>query len=115
MLAAEAEEITVVSRGEVTRISKKERMEQFAAYLAGTEVTEYRDLSPPVVRVSGDGTMGWLIARVRIAGIRSTDEGGREPFESTWAWIELYEKCGNAWVRTGEVSNMEPPDADSAD
>ena len=112
VLAAEADTILVVGRGEVHLASKEERTQQFALYLERSEFEQYRDVIPPIIRVSADGTMGWLIAQVQIVGAETGDDGERVPIESTWAWIELYEKREGRWVRVGEVSSLKPSRAD---
>ena len=108
IVAAEADEITVVSRGDVLLLKKADRLAQFENYLSQVEFKEYRDLVAPTVRVSEDGTLGWLIAQVRIRGSGRDNDGIIAPFEWTWAWIELYEKQSGKWLRVGEVSNMKP-------
>ncbi len=108
VVSAEAESILVVSGGELRLVSKKERLETFRSYLANVSFDDYRDIVKPIVRVSRDGTLGWLVARVRIAGERTDAEGRKTPFESVWAWIELYEKRAGRWMRVGEVSNLKP-------
>jgi len=65
VLAAESEQLVVVSRGEVHFPSRAERFNQFERYLCSVEFEEYRDLIDPMVRVSDDGTLGWLIAQAR--------------------------------------------------
>lgn len=109
VLKAEADKIVVVSRGEVLFPTKVERAMQFERYLKQVEFEEYRDLISPIVRVSKDGTLGWLIAQVRIVGTQTDSDGTSIPIESTWAWIELYEKHDGRWFRVGEVSNVKPP------
>lgn len=109
VLEAEADKIMVVSRGEVLFSTKVERAMQFERYLKRVEFEEYRDLISPIVRVSNDGTLGWLIAQVRIVGTQTDIDGTSIPIESTWAWIELYEKHDGRWLRVGEVSNVKPP------
>jgi hypothetical protein len=110
VLAAEPEQITVVSRGEVHFPSKTERSVQYRRYLKNAEFSEYRDLIAPIVKVSADGTLGWLITRVKITGTLS--DGGEKtvPIDAVWAWIELYEKRDGRWFRVGEVSNVMPPE-----
>ena len=110
VLAAEPDDIVVVSRGEVLFPSKVERIFQYEQYLKSTEFKEYRDLIRPIVRVSDDGTLGWLIAQVRIVGTRSRSNGEKTPIDSVWAWIELYEKRDGRWFRVGEVSNVKSQD-----
>lgn len=114
VLADEADEIVVVTRGEVLFATKKDRTRQFADYLACSKFEQYRDLITPIVRVSEDGTMAWLIAQVQIVGVQTVGDDERVPIESTWAWIELYEKRDGRWVRVGEVSSIKPPDSGGA-
>lgn len=108
VLGPEDERIVMVSRGEVRYATKKERVPEFEKYLARTEFKEYNDLIDPIVSISKDGTMGWVIAQVKIAGTQTGDHGEHIAFESVWAWIELYEKKDDRWRRVGEVSNMKP-------
>ncbi|UCG52944.1 MAG: hypothetical protein JSW58_05140 [Candidatus Latescibacterota bacterium] len=108
LLAPESDQIIVVSRGEVTYQTKKERVPVFEQYLKSTEFEEYRDLIQPIVRVSKDGTLGWLIAQVEIAGSRTNSDDESLRIDSVWAWIELYEKKDGRWYRVGEVSNAKP-------
>jgi hypothetical protein len=108
ILSVEAEGYVVVSGGEVLYPTRDERLARFSSYLEATEFEEYRDLIAPRVHVSADGTTGWLITQARIAGIQRDQDGNPTRFESTWAWVELYEKRGGRWLRVGEVSNRKP-------
>lgn len=108
-LAAESEDYVVAGRGEVTRPTKKERAEHLGPYLRRTKFKEYRDLIPPIVRVSKDGTLGWLICQIAASGMQTSDAGKEEPISFVSAWIELYEKRDGRWVRTGNVSNFKEP------
>ena len=75
-------------------------------YLAATTFHEYRDLIEPVVAVSEDATLGWVIAQVYARGIQRQEDGTREPLEFTCAWIELYARREGRWLRVGNVSNF---------
>lgn len=109
VLAAEAESVVSVNRGEVRFVARAERERQFGSYLKDARFTRYRDLIEPIVRVSRDGTLGWVIVQVGIAGTRTGEDGKPVPLDSTWAWIELYEKRDGRWRRVGEVSSLKPP------
>lgn len=108
LLAPEPDRVFSVSRGEVIYQTKAERISQFTRYLESTEFEEYRDLIDPIIHVSDDGTLGWLIAQVKVAGTRTVDGGADQSFESVWAWIELFEKRDGRWYRIGDVSNVRP-------
>ena len=107
-ISHEPEELIMVRRGEVSYRKKSSRAKNIADYLGRSEFYEYRDLIDPVVSVSDDGTMGWLIAQVNIVGTLTNDDGERISFDSVWAWVELYEKKDDRWYRVGEVSNVRP-------
>ena len=109
-LATESDLYVVANRGEVTHPSKKDREARIGPYLKRTKFKEYRDLIAPVVRVSKDGSLAWLIAQVFASGVQNTDAGKQEPIEFTSAWIELFEKKDGLWIRIGNVSNFKPAD-----
>jgi hypothetical protein len=94
--------------GTITFPSAAERRAAREPYLNATIFTVYRDLQPPVIRVSVDGTLGWVIAEVEIRGTQVADDGAETPVDAIWAWIELYEKQEGVWRLVGNVSNRRP-------
>jgi hypothetical protein len=106
LLAPESEDYVVVSRGEVSRPTKPERAERLGPYLRSTKFEIYADMVPPVVKVSPDGRLGWAIVQVRARGVQTRPDGSQAPLEFQSGWIELYEKRGGRWYRTGNVSNF---------
>jgi hypothetical protein len=108
LLEGAVEDFVQANRGAITRPTLDERRARFTTYLGRTTFEEYRDLADPVVKVSQDGTLAWVIAQVHARGLQRTDAGGTEPIEFTSAWIELYEKRGGRWVSVGNVSNFKP-------
>jgi hypothetical protein len=106
-MAVEGNEYVSANGGEVTFPSAAERRAVREPYLRSTTFTVYRDLRPPVVRLSADATLGWVIAEVEIRGTQLSN-GVETPVEATWAWIELYEKQSGMWRLVGNVSNRRP-------
>ena len=94
-----------VNGGRVTFPSLEERRERRASYIGTATYTIYRDLQEPTVRISDDGTLGWLIAEVELEGAIPGDDGEINSFHDIWAWIELYEKTDDGWKIVGNVSN----------
>jgi hypothetical protein len=107
-MAAESEEYVMVSRGEILHPTKEERRARLGPYLDRTRFTAYRDLVDPIVRLSEDGTLGWVVAQVQVAGVQEGENDEEAAFDMVWAWIELYEKRDGAWYRVGNVSNRRP-------
>ena len=107
-LAQEADTVVSANRGQISFSSADERRARREPYLNATTFDVYRDLRPPIVKVSDDGTLGWVIAEVEMKGSSVSDDGEPVPFEAIWAWIELYEKQDGAWKAVGNVSNRRP-------
>ena len=108
LLAAEQDDYVVANRGEITRPDRKARREGLGPYLRQTRFSQYADKVPPIVKVSSDGSLGWVIVQVEARGEQTTSAGGVKPLEFVSAWIELYEKQGGRWRRVGNVSNFKP-------
>lgn len=108
LLRSEAQDYVSANRGQVTQPTLESRQARFQQYLGTTRFTEYIDLVPPVVRVSSDGTLGWVIVQVRAAGVQTTQDGRSQPLAFESAWVELYERRGGSWYRVGNVSNFKP-------
>ena len=108
LLKAEAPESVSANRGQITQPTLDVRRARFQQYLGTTRFSEYIDVVPPIVRVSDDGSLGWVIAQVRGAGVQTTQGGGSQPLAFESAWIELYERRDGRWYRVGNVSNFKP-------
>jgi hypothetical protein len=108
LMKSEAPETVSVGRGQITRPTLDERRTRFAQYLGSTRFAEYADVVPPIVKVSDDGSLGWVVVQVRASGTQVNELGGSEPLEFESAWIELYERREGRWYRVGNVSNFRP-------
>ncbi len=106
LLEDEAADYVVAGRGEVTRPTIADRRARLGPYLERTTFQEYRDVAEPVVSVSTDGTLGWVIVQVQARGIQTAPDGKKETVEFMSAWIELYQKRKGRWYRVGNVSNF---------
>lgn len=105
--ALEADTLLVASRGVVMQSGRAERLEQRARYLAGTRFTVYRDVTPPLARVSRDGSLGWVMANVEVVAYPDS-AGAADSTHTIWAWIELYQRLGGRWLLVGNVSDDRP-------
>jgi hypothetical protein len=94
-----------VGRGEIRNPTKGEITAQFSNYLNNTTFTEYRDLREPIINFSNDGSIAWSVVQVKVAGKRIMDDASERDFDDTWAWITLYKRQSDKWIRLGEVSN----------
>src|SRR5688500_2779708 len=68
LLAIQADDFLLVDRGEVSSPSKQDLRDFLGPYLASTKFEFYRDKVPPLVKVSKDGTLGWVAAQIEARG-----------------------------------------------
>ncbi|MBU0713294.1 hypothetical protein KJ762_14890 [bacterium] len=94
-----------VSGGEIDKPDKEDVRNMFRNYFNTTQFSEYHDLQKPIIGFSNDGSPAWSIIQVKVAGMQVT--GGLErDLDFTAAWITLYERQEEKWVRIAEVSNF---------
>ncbi len=108
LLAGQADDFILVNRGEISSPSREQRREFFGPYLASTNFEFYRDTVAPVVKISRDGSLGWVIAKVAARGTSATADATSVGIEFEAAWIELYERRGDEWFAIGNVSSFVP-------
>lgn len=108
LLEAEEDGYVVSSQGGVSHPDRDARRQMLGPYLKSTRFSAYRDQIPPVVKVSNDGSLGWVVAQVEARGEQTAPDGTVLPVEFVSSWIELYEKRGGRWLRVGNVSNFKP-------
>jgi len=102
LVANDAEEWVNIRDGTITRRRREDAADFFRTYFEGVTYHERDDVEPPIVRVSDDGTLAWMIVHVRV---RRT-KGDRE-LRFDYAGIETYEKRGGRWVKVVEVGTFQ--------
>ncbi len=96
-----------ISRGKLIKPSKGKITQIFTNYLGNTNFNEYKNLMDPIVKLSDDGTLGWVVSQVKIGAEREM-EGLTHQIDDIWTWITLYQKVDDNWIRMGEVNSMNP-------
>ncbi len=105
IMARESEGYVTASRGELTFPTSEERnaRPEICPGLLHTSACE--DVIAPVVQVSPDGQLGWVIAQVVTRALQDGEEGAPGGDAVRCAWIELYERREGRWFRVGSVCN----------
>jgi len=101
-----ADDYLFVQNGEIQRPQKDGIIKRMQDYLSNTTFSEYRDLQEPIIGFSKDGSIAWSIVQVKVAGKRKLDNGSERKLDFTCAWITLYQRRGEKWLRLAEVSNF---------
>ncbi len=107
--ASAPEEFIAVSDGKIYRTTKQEERRQFVDYFKGAKYYEWDNVEEPIVRVSKDGSMAWMITRIRSRRTQKDAAGKETEQKFIYAGIMTYEKQNGKWVRVANVSTFEPP------
>lgn len=112
ILAHAGGEHIYVRDGQITRKSREQVESDFARVFAGATYQEWDDLEPPIVSVSDDASMGWMIVRTRVR--RTVHDGDtQEQQQFVYAGIMTYAKHDGVWVRVANVSTFEPDESEA--
>ena len=107
MVAPLAESIIDVRNGDVQRITREDKRQDFAQYFQNATYQEWDDVESPIVHVSQDASLGWMITHVKVHRTRPDEAGVLREREFVYAGILTYEKREGKWVCTANVSTFE--------
>jgi hypothetical protein len=103
-----AEETIYLRDGRVETHRREESLRRFEKYLASAEFTEWDDLMPPVIRISPDGKMAWMVVRLRGKYTRTGENGEKSAEEFVCSWMSIYEKRNGRWTYVANASTFQP-------
>ena len=79
----------------------------FESYFKDAKYFEWDDLEPPIIRVSADASMAWMIVRTKVRRTQKDSSGAEKEEKFVYAGIMTYEKRNGRWVRVANVSTFE--------
>jgi hypothetical protein len=100
-----ADDVWEASRGQLTRISRGDLEQRFAAYFDQVRYSMWEDVQPPHVAITDDGRHAWIA--VQIEGrLRPAHDATAEERVFTSSWIANYERSADRWVMVGISSSV---------
>lgn len=96
-----------VTQGKIFRVTKDQSRERFESYFKGAQYYEWDDLEPPIIRVSKDGSLAWVITRLKVRRTQKDSSGTVQEQKFVYAGIMTYEKKDGKWIKTANVSTFE--------
>src|SRR5205814_4300526 len=108
LLENSPEEFISVGRGKINRSSKEDTRKIFTGYFRVAKYYEWDDVEEPIIRISNDASMAWMITRTRVRRVQKTADGTEKEEKFIYAGIMTYEKRDGHWVRVANVSTAEP-------
>src|SRR3954468_16868120 len=108
LLENSPEEFISVGRGKINRSSNDDARKMFTGYFRDAKYYEWDDVEEPIIRVSNDASMAWMITRTRIRRVQKNASGGEKEETAAHPGDMTYEKRDGKWVRVANVSTFEP-------
>ncbi len=107
LLQDQGKDFISVSDGKIKKPKLEESKTFFKAYFKDVKYFAWDNLEPPIIQVSKDATMAWVIVRVKVHRIQKQPTGADREISFIYAGIETYEKQKGKWVKTANVSTFE--------
>jgi hypothetical protein len=108
LVASFSDSFLNVARGAVTRRTPAENRARFQAYFDRSTFQEWADLAPPIIRISPDGQMAYVIVQKRVRLTAPDSTGVPRAEHTVFAWVELYEKRAGRWTLMAVASTDRP-------
>lgn len=103
-----ADDFTEIGNGKIRKPSRETSLNRFQNYLNNSTFLEWDDITPPVIKVSDDATLGYVIVHKKVR-LLAKDEDGKEREETeVFAWLATYQKIKNVWRLTAIASTNTP-------
>jgi len=105
-----ADEYFSVGNGRINVPDRVAGQKRLQAYFDASTFLEWDDLTPPVIRVSDDGSMAYILVHKKVRRL-AKDKDGREQEEiEIFAWTTTLKKLASKWKVTSVTSTRTPED-----
>ena len=108
LVASFADSFLNIARGAVVARSPAENRMRLQRYFDQSTFEEWEDMAPPLIRISPDGHMAYVIVQKRVRLTAADSTGGRRAEHTVFAWLEVYEKRDGRWTLMAVASTDRP-------
>lgn len=106
-----ADYFTDVSRGKIQKPSRETSLARFQFYFNNSIFLEWDDISWPVIKVSDDATMAYVLVHKRVRRLAKDGSGKESELTDIFAWIATFRKIKGEWKLTA-IASTNTPEAD---
>jgi len=96
-----------VGNAQIIHISKTDAIKRFEENFSGATYAKWDDLDEPIIRISDDGTLAWIITKLEVKRTKKDGSGEEVPEGFIYAGIMTYKKVGRRWLKEANVSTFE--------
>jgi ketosteroid isomerase-like protein len=106
-----ADELVSIDSGVITVQTRAEVREMFASYFEGATYFAWEDLEPPLMKISADGSLAWVVRRVGVDREEPDGSGGHRRRQFVSAYTSTFEKSDGEWRMTTVTSTFAPSES----
>lgn len=103
-----ADDFTNIAGGKITKPAREASITRFQNYLNNSTFLEWDDIAPPVIKVSDDASMAYVLVHKKVRLLAKNENGISTEETEIFAWIETYRKIKGEWKLTAVVSTNTP-------
>lgn len=84
--------------------TKEEAQPAFEQYFRRTHVHDISEITSPIIHLSTDASMAWVIGEIRVRASQEMAEGKERDFSFRCSWVSIYEKQEGEWAQVVDAS-----------
>jgi hypothetical protein len=108
LVRSQADTMISVSRGRVSFSRRDAAQARFQEYFDSVEFRAWDDAAAPIIQLSGDGTMAYVVVQKRVHVVVPASAGAARESRTEYAWVSIYEKRDGRWRLTVIASTDRP-------
>ena len=105
-----AHEYFSVGNGRVNEPDRAAGQKRMQAYFDASTFLEWDDITPPVIRVSDDGSMAYTLVHKKVRLLSKGKDGREQEETEIFAWTTTLKKLAGKWKVTSVTSTRTPED-----
>ncbi|HEM48945.1 MAG TPA: hypothetical protein ENO27_01920 [Caldithrix sp.] len=98
-----------IDNGEVVKFDKEKDTERLKKDFARGKFIETPDLIEPIIHISNDATMAWMLCQYHIKYIFTDSTGVQTDKETVGSEISVFEKINSKWVFSAGAETYQKP------
>ena len=87
--------------------TKEEALPSIERYFQRTHFWEITELVAPIIHLSTDASMAWVIGDMRVRATQEVSEEQERDFSFRCAWVSIYEKHEGEWTQVVDASSFQ--------
>ncbi len=87
--------------------AKAEALPAIERYFQRTHFYDITELAAPIIHVSADASMAWVIGHMRVRASQEGPDGQERDFSFQCAWVSVYEKHADQWAQVVDAPSFQ--------